>query len=549
MSIGAADSLRTKVAELLVVRASAHSCDAQRNFPLWELSNQQLQRLIGEGVGGVILFGGTSTELLHRTRTLQSWSNKPLLFCADVEEGLGQRFEGGTWLVPPMALGQIYKKDRNHSLRLAERYGMCTGRQARSCGLNWILAPVCDVNSNPKNPVINLRAWGEDPLVVSDLACAFIRGLDSQGVLSCAKHFPGHGDTGVDSHLDLPVLEHDISRLKEFEFRPFKDAITAGVNSVMTAHILLSEIDPENPATLSSAVLTGLLRHQLGFDGLVVTDALVMQAIAKSYGCAQASVMAFAAGADLILMPENPDQAIDAICQALNSGRVPFERLDNALERRRKAISKVEAVSLEQSEKASFPFNEGIESAQDDLFAEALIDASLKIRHSGGIQVNTAGINLVRVDSVLSCPILANSAPTICLPEEIGFQSLLCHPLGISPWQNDSDSPLALDRLGEGPLLIQLFMRGNPFRGDCDSNEPWAAALLQLQREGLLAGLVVYGSPYVCDQLFPLLEPSIPFAYSPGQMPEAQRKALSSLIQPDLSELPSDSEYTYKFTD
>lgn len=158
-----ASELREAVAQLLVVRASGHATDRQRRYPRWELSNHSLEQLLGIGVGGVILLGGTATELRERCRTLQGWARRSLLLCADVEEGVGQRFEGASWLVPPMALGRLHRREPKRAVQLAEAYGRCCGKQAKRCGLNWVLAPVCDVNSNPNNPVINVRAWGEDP--------------------------------------------------------------------------------------------------------------------------------------------------------------------------------------------------------------------------------------------------------------------------------------------------------------------------------------------------------------------------------------------------
>ena len=181
-----ADNLRRRVAELLVLRASGHQSDQQRRYPQWELPNSELQRLLQEGVGGVILLGGSAVELQQRTQQLQGWSDQPLLFCADVEEGVGQRFEGASWLVPPLALGRLHQRDPELALNLSERYGRCTGEQARRCGLNWVLGPVCDVNNNPVNPVINVRAWGEDPNSASALALAFLEGLKQAGVLGCA---------------------------------------------------------------------------------------------------------------------------------------------------------------------------------------------------------------------------------------------------------------------------------------------------------------------------------------------------------------------------
>ena len=540
--------LRKSVAELLVIRASGHLFDSQRLYPQWELNNKELKRLLGIGVGGVILFGGSAHEVEQRSKTLKSWAGKPLLICADVEEGLGQRFQGGTWLVPPLAVGQIHRKDPAKAIELAKNYGVCTGFQARMCGLNWILAPVCDINNNPNNPVINMRAWGEDPVTVSALIHSFNRGLASQGVLTCAKHFPGHGDTCIDSHLGLPILDHDLNRLKEFEFLPFKAAITSGVDSVMSAHVLLPNIDSKYPATVSPKILN-LLRENLFFDGLVVTDALIMESIKKTYGSREAAVMAFAAGADLLMMPENPDDVIDAICESLLSGRVPLQRLDQALHRRKKVLSKFEASTPKlTSDKVHNDLHE-IERDWDRNLAEELISYSIKLPHQVVLGENYDGINMVRVDSVLPCPFLTPVAPALSVPQEAGYRSVLSHQLGIDPWQDDPENPLALDRFGKGSFFVQLFVRGHPFRGALDNQEPWLAAIKQLQRQNRLSGLVVYGNPYLWDELLPFLNSSVAVAYSPGQMPAAQRQVLNSLFQKRNLKKGFQSQQNFEFTD
>ena len=512
--------LRRQVAELLVVRASGHLEDRQRRYPRWELTNAELQRLLEQGIGGVILLGGSAAELQRRTQLLQRWATQPLLLCADVEEGVGQRFEGASWLVPPLALGRLHQRHPSLALELAERYGRCTGDQARRCGLNWVLGPVCDVNNNSANPVINVRAWGEDPETAGRLAAAFQSGLRLAGVLGCAKHFPGHGDTSSDSHLDLPVLPHNRERLDEIELPPFRKLIATGVDAVMTAHLMLPELDPQQPATLSRTVLTDLLRRELEFDGLVVTDALVMEAIAARHGAAEAAVLAFDAGADLILMPADATAAIDGLVGALSSGRIPVQRLEDAIRRRRSALAHVSP-----GDEADSP----LVTAADLALEEQLVESSL-IRLSTRVISPATGLNLIRVDGVLPCPPLDSSAPAITQPQAHGFRPVLIHGQGVSPWQDQAESPLALERLGDGPVLLQLFLRGNPFRGDRDGREPWTAVVLQLQRLKRLARLLIYGSPYLWEELQPLLDSTIPAIYSPGQMPLAQRLALGQLL-------------------
>ena len=535
--------LRSQVAELIVIRASGHSLDSQREYPQWEISNKTLKELLELGVGGVILYGGNIQEISDRCKTIKKWSNKKLLLCADVEEGLGQRFRGGSWLIPPMGLGLIHQNDSKSAISFAEKYGQCVGDEARRCGLNWVLAPVCDVNSNSENPVINMRAWGDRPEIVAPLVCAFHKGLSSMGVLSCAKHFPGHGDTHVDSHLELPIVEHDISRLEEIELIPFKEVIDQGVNSVMTAHLLLKNIDDGNPATFSKKILNKILRNKLGFKGLIVTDALIMKAITKSYGTAEAAVMAFNAGSDLILMPENPYKAINAIVDSLVSGQISMNKLEKALERRRNELSKTEIKTPVSND--SYIDLDQLQKNKYEHLEKDLIEISMQVRKKRNFKNCQEKINLIRVDGVFPSPFLSNLSPSLSIPEKLGYKNIVCHPLGISPWQDDFDEPLALDRLGEGALFIQLFLRGNPFRGNQDIKEPWVNALKQLQRHNRLAGIAVFGSIYLWKDLLSVLDPNVLAAYSPGQMPSAQEKVLQALFNDEKNDFKSNH---YEFT-
>ncbi len=552
-----ASGLRRLVASLLVVRASGHLSDGQRRYPQWELDNASLRRLLGEGAGGVILLGGSAAELRLRTRQLAAWSDEPLLLCADVEEGVGQRFEGASWLVPPLALGRIHGHDPEAALELAERYGRCSGREARLLGLNWVLAPVCDVNNNPANPVINVRAWGEDPATVGALAAAFLRGAQAEGVLCCAKHFPGHGDTSADSHLELPVVPHGRERLERIELPPFQQAIAAGVAAVMTAHLLLPNLDSLHPATLSAAVLTDLLRRRMAFDGLIVTDALVMEAVAGRYGGAEAAVRALEAGADLVLMPADADAAIEAILEAVAIGRISRARLEESLERRRRALQRIGCGPAGEGEgrpHAAAPLGElsNGPSDEDRALALELVGSSLE-RQGGSIPpAPGGGLNLIRVDSVLACPFLSPAAAALELPARCGFQACLIDGRSPSPWREhpgDPAGPLALERLAPGPVLLQLFVRGNPFRGTAAGPEPWPEVLRQLQEAGRLAGLAVYGSPYLWEALRPLLAAGIPAAWSPGQMPLAQQELLAGLGFGAPRPLPSGPQEREGFTD
>ncbi|MFZ9558892.1 MAG: glycoside hydrolase family 3 N-terminal domain-containing protein [Vulcanococcus sp.] len=531
-----ASELRRQLASLLVVRASGHRRDSQRRYPRWELTNDELRSLLEAGVGGVILLGGSAEELRLRCEQLRSWAQQPLLLCADVEEGVGQRFEGASWLVPPLSLAKLHRREPERAVALAERYGRCTGRQARLLGLNWVLGPVCDVNNNPANPVINVRAWGETPQTAGALAAAFVRGCQDEGVLACAKHFPGHGDTSADSHLELPELPHDQARLEQIELPPFRAAIAAGVGSVMTAHLSLPALDGQRPATLSAAVLDQLLRQDLQFPGLVVTDALVMEAITQHYSSGEAAVLAFEAGADLILMPADAQAALDGLEAAAASGRISPERLQSSLERRARALSRCwlpELGGLQQD-------LSDLVTPQERQLSRELLELSLE-RRGGQVSASSGGVNLIRLDTQLNCPQLPAVAPALLRPLAAGFQPTVIDQRSPSPWSGDPQAPLALDRLAPGPVFLQLFVRGNPFRGSAGGDEPWPQVILQLLAQQRLAGLAIYGSPYLWEQLRELLPAELPAVYSPGQMPQAQAISLEAL---GLAEAPLEGGFT-----
>ncbi|HXM95922.1 MAG TPA: glycoside hydrolase family 3 N-terminal domain-containing protein [Candidatus Dormibacteraeota bacterium] len=263
------------------------------------------------------------------TNQLQSKSQLPLLIGADFERGTAMRLDEGTSFPTAMALAAAGNPKDAYTM------GKTTALEARAVGIQWIYGPVSDVNNNPGNPIINTRSFGEDAARVSEYVTNFIHGVEENGGLATAKHFPGHGDTAADSHIDLPVIRADRDRLEHLELVPFRAAISAGVGSIMTGHLSIPALEPDvnTPATLSSNILTGVLRNELGFKGLVVTDAMDMGGITVRYAPGEAAVRAFVAGADAILMPPVPDAAFEALQLAVKSGRVSHERLDASVRR------------------------------------------------------------------------------------------------------------------------------------------------------------------------------------------------------------------------
>lgn len=279
-------------------------------------------------IGGLLVSVGSPLDVAAKLNRLQEGSGLPLLIASDLEAGTAIRLNGGTPFPPNMGIGATGSDADAYEL------GRITALEGRAVGIHLAFAPVADVNNNPANPIINTRSFGEDPEAVARLVAAEIRGLQEHGMLAGAKHFPGHGDTGTDSHITLAVSNSDWARLDSVELVPFRSAIAAGVTSIMSAHIAMPGIDRGQlrPGTVVPNILTGILRDSLGFKGLVVTDALNMGGVANLYG-AEAGVRAFVAGADLLVQPADPRVAINAMAAAVARGEISRARLDRSVRR------------------------------------------------------------------------------------------------------------------------------------------------------------------------------------------------------------------------
>ncbi len=511
-------TLAELVAQMVVVRTCGYLFDHQIPYPEWEAPTAKMQHLVKEvGIGGVIFLGGSAAEIALKSQQMQSWAKIPLLIAADIEEGVGQRFSGATWFPPPMAIGQIAKTNPQLAEQYAEQMGATTALEALAIGINWILAPVVDVNNNPNNPVINIRAFGETPAEVSPLANAFIRGAKAYPVLTAAKHFPGHGDTTTDSHVDLPVLAHSPSRLAEIELQPFHSAIASGVDAVMSAHLLIECWDAQYPATLSAPILTGQLREQLGFTGLIVTDALMMDAIAKRYGINESPVLAIEAGADILLMPSDPEGAINAVCDAVKNGRISAQRIRASVERIWHAKRQIGGIKINPSNIVlELAKPEALETVNQILRCSQVVSGTVPLSPSHN------GRNLIVVDNLLgSGKFLTEQSSAIALPKSLGYTTQLC----------DRHTPFDPTPETENlPTLLQLFIRGNPFRGSAGLTQAGIDWFKRLLSSGNLQALVIYGSPYILKKFMPAINSEIPCIFSYGQMPTAQTIALCTLF-------------------
>ena len=320
-----------------------------------EAYKQLHHQIVDNKVGGILIFRSDVWPTAVLNNRWQELAKTPLLISSDLEMGMGMRFDDTPWWAPNMAVAAT------GDTKWARLHGEATAKQARAMGVNWLYAPSVDVNNNPDNPVINVRSYGEDPAQVSAFAKAFIEGAQAAGALACAKHFPGHGDTATDSHIGLPVVDVSRERLETLELVPFRAAIDARVASIMSAHIALPQIETELaapvrqfseteaaefksltevsgvkvtlPGTLSPKVLTGILREELKFNGIVVTDAMNMAGVAARYTPAEVAIRAIKAGADLIIKSPDMDAAIAGVKQAVTAGEITEARLNASVER------------------------------------------------------------------------------------------------------------------------------------------------------------------------------------------------------------------------
>jgi len=328
-------TVREKAAQ--IVWPSLYGDYTSGDSPQWRRLTQYIQQ---EKVGGFTISVGSPIEVAAKLNALQSMSKIPLLFGADLEAGAGFRARGGYFVPnaidlggaivfpPEMAIGAT------RDTTLAYEQGRLTALEGRALGIHIAYAPVLDVNNNPDNPVINTRSYGEDPQLAARMGVAFIHGLQDHGMIATGKHFPGHGDTGVNSHLALPVVTVSRSRLDTVELVPFRAAVNGGVGAIMSFHGAMPALDSSGvPGTLSSKVLTGLLRGEMGFRGIIISDAMDMRGVLDQFGAAEAVKRAIAAGIDVLIQPLDVSQTIDAVIAGVTEGRYTEARLDSSVRR------------------------------------------------------------------------------------------------------------------------------------------------------------------------------------------------------------------------
>lgn len=442
-------------------------------------------------VGGLLVSVGSPLDIAAKLNYLQQRSPLPLLIGSDLESGTSFRLIGGTPFPPNMGVaaggGELAAYD----------IGTITAREARAVGIHITFSPDADVNSNPDNPIINLRSFGEDPRAVSRLVAAAVRGIQDHGLLATAKHFPGHGDTDVDTHLDLPATTATWSRLDSVELRPFRAAIDAGVAAIMSAHIALPTVDAgvHRPGTLSPVVQTAILRDSLKFRGLVLTDALNMGSLVRNYTPATVAVEALRAGADILLQPADPAVAIDAVVAAVRDGRISRERLDRSVRR-----------VLEVKRSLGLFAHRGVRL--DSIPAE-VGRAEYLVR---GAQIAALGIVLAEdrdgtVDSLRARPQPValvsygdDRSPTAGIPlaAELKSRGYAVSGFRLSPASGEAGYDSARVVLGRAPVAVfAVAIRPAPWHANGVSLPPALARLIDSTSAARRTVLVSEGTPYM----------------------------------------------------
>jgi beta-glucosidase-like glycosyl hydrolase len=444
---------------------------AQLVFPAYrfeEPDEKGIVELVRRGVGGICLYGGSLPEWIDLTERLQKEATTPLLFCADFENGAGQMLKEATEFPTSMALAATGYP------RFSEIKAEITATEARAIGVNLVFAPCVDLNTNPRNPIINIRSYGDDLETAVSHGRAALSGFRNGSVLSCLKHFPGHGDVTADSHISLPVLAHDRRRLEEVEIAPFR-RLADEADCVMTAHLLARSLDPERPASISRTITGELLRDELGFSGLVISDALTMGGIRETPED-EVVVRAIQAGADVLLYPVDPGACIDRLEKALKEGEFHEGRLNESLLRIHEAKLRTDLL-LDPRGVKEFP--DGLRGAQHVGKAEY---------REAAMQMAEASITVVRYEEGL----LPVQGPIRYIPIVDATAS-----------RTTDHFREAIGPVGEegSVTVVAVFIKPRAWAGGVGLTDEQAAPIRQAIEAGERVIVLSFGSPYILQGL------------------------------------------------
>ena len=426
------------------------------------------------------------------TNELQKHAKTPLLIGADFETGTGMRIDEGTSFPSPMAVAAA------DDPRAAYTIGKITALEARAAGVRWIFAPDADVNNNPDNPIINIRSFGEDPQRVSEYVTQFIRGVEENGGLSSAKHFPGHGNVSVDSHLSLATVPGSRKELEATELVPFRAAIAAGASSIMPGHLNVPayETDPSVPATISRNILSGLLRDELKFKGLIVTDAMDMAGVTSQFAPGDAAVRAVEAGADVLLMPPVPDAAMASLEEAAKSGRIPGTRIDDSVRRILQAKSRL---GLDQDRLVEIDhLNDKFAKPEYELQAQAIADRGVTLLRDNAKLLPLDAARPLRV-LLVSLSADADPYPGVTIEPEIRWRADSLTALRADTQFATANSLKLPPPESYDIAIAALFVRVADRKGNVGLPDNQRAIVNQMLATGKPVVVMSFGNPYLIE--------------------------------------------------
>ena len=460
----------------------------------WERIRREITEL---HVGGMHTFGGDPSAVALLIRRMQSLAKVPLFITADQEGGVGYVFPGATRLPLAMAIGATGDPEN------ARRAGEISALEGRAIGIHVNYYPVVDVQNNPRNPIINIRSFGESVDSVSKMATAYVKGAQAAGQIATAKHFPGHGDVAQDSHLELPVLDLERERLDRIELPPFKAAIDAGAEAVMSAHIWLSKLEPQKglPATLSHNVLTTLLRGDLGFRGVVFTDAMDMAGVRQQFSNEEATIRAVEAGADIVLFPVDSFASHRAIVDAVRSGRIPESRLDDSI--RRLLRAKVKAGLRTTDDPLAVPRIVGSKANRDA--AQAIMDNAVTLvrDEKNALPLRPAADMRVLHINMLDRATGWREGP---VGRVAAAELKKRFPRAVTIQIDDTTSADAMAMARQmaemaDAVVVTGFIRVAAYKGSIDLTDAQLALLRQLSRAEKPFAFTLFGSPYLLSHV------------------------------------------------
>lgn len=482
-------TLREKIGQMITLPLNANF--ANKNS---EKFAQMRRQIIENKIGGFTLFQGEANSIAALTNEAQKLAKIPLFFSADYERGLRMQSRTGTSFTTNMGIAATGDP------QAAYRQGKIICEEMRAVGVNWLFAPVADINNNPDNPVINIRSFGADAKTVGTFVSALARGVKEAGCLSTLKHFPGHGDTATDSHIGLSVVPLDRARLDAVEFVPFKMAIESGVDSVMTAHLVVPKVTNDQlPGTLNPKIINGILRQDLKFDGIVSTDSMEMGAITKNFPNGESAVMAIKAGVDVVLFPPDADKAINAVEAAVKRGDISEARINESV--RRLLAAKYRLGLVKNRLVDTVRVNESVEKPENIREANETAERSITLLRNGS---DMLPLSTEKANKSVFVVVAADDDPVegaIFIPE-VNRRAPQAKTIRLDPRSTKEDYAKAFAEIEKAEnIVLAPFVKRAALKGTValpDDQTAFVKRVLALK--GKNTAVIAFGSPYLLRQ-------------------------------------------------